>query len=294
MADEAKPVPNIRTRRIAQAIAAWREESGQTLEEVASGAGWSKSKQSRLENAAGPITPVDVVTLAMHFRRPVKERESLFQDAQTAQTKQWWDQISADAFAADVRSYVALEAEAEEVRTFKIDVIPGLFQTESYARAMEYAALFPEDQDADGVAAAVEERVGARIQRQSRLTDDTPLRVRAILAEAALRNQVGGTEVWREQLQRLAELMTLPNVEIRFQRPEDGAYLAMGQPFSLLTFAKGVSEVGYVELRRVGVYLEKDAEVREQIRTFDVMWESAAGPDASAKLLAGIIEGIDP
>jgi transcriptional regulator with XRE-family HTH domain len=281
--DEGKAkTSGVRMRRIARTIAAWRLESGQDQIDVAKAVGWSNAKQSRIETAKLPITPADVMTLALHFSRPPDERDALFRDAQTAHSSRWLEQISADAFAADVREYVALESEASEVRIFKIDVVPGLLQTADYARAISKLGSAPDDEQ-------YEERVQARIRRQARLQDEAPLSVRCVLTEAVLRVQVGGRETWLEQLRRIAELMELPNVDIRFLKSENGAYYAMGYPFSILSFDDNEPDIGYIELLYAGVYLEQKAEVQPYVEAFDELWMSAEEPDGSRELLMEII-----
>lgn len=283
MADEIKvKAAGVRMRRIARTILTWRTESGQDQMEVAKAVGWSNAKQSRIERAKLPITPADVMTLALHFGRPAEERDALFRDAQAAQSSSWLDQISAEAFAADVREYVALESEASEARIFKIDVVPGLFQTEGYARAISMLGSAPDDERR-------EEQVQARIRRQARLQDEEPLRVRCVLTEAVLRLQVGGREVWIEQLMRIAELMGLPNVDIRLLKSEHGAYRAMGYPFTVLSFDDSEPDIGYIELLRAGVYLEQEAEVQPYVEAFEELWTSAEEPAGSRELLMEII-----
>ncbi|UZF73859.1 helix-turn-helix domain-containing protein [Amycolatopsis mediterranei] len=283
MADETKAkTAGVRMRRIARTILAWRTASGQDQMEVAKAVGWSNAKQSRIETAKLPITPADVMTLALHFGRPAEERDALFRDAQAAQSSRWLDQISAEAFAADVREYVALESEASEARIFKIDVVPGLFQTEDYARAISMLGSAPDDERR-------EERVQARIRRQARLQDEAPLRVRCVLTEAVLRLQVGGREAWLEQLRRIADLMEVPNVDIRFLKSENGAYRAMGYPFTVLSFDDSEPDIGYIELLRAGVYLEQDTEVQPYVEAFEELWTSAEEPAESRELLTEII-----
>jgi transcriptional regulator with XRE-family HTH domain len=283
VANEVKvKTAGVRMRRIARTILAWRTASGQDQMEVAKAVGWSNAKQSRIETAKLPITPADVMTLALHFGRPADERDALFRDAQAAQSARWLDQISAEAFAADVREYVALESEASEARMFKIDVVPGLFQTEDYARAISELGSAPDDERR-------EERVQARIRRQARLQDDAPLGVRCVLTEAVLRLQVGGREAWLGQLRRIADLMELPNVDIRFLKSENGAYRAMGYPFTVLSFDDAEPDIGYIELLRAGVYLEQEAEVQPYVEAFEELWTSAEEPAGSRGLLMEII-----
>ncbi|MEV4052049.1 helix-turn-helix transcriptional regulator [Amycolatopsis sp. NPDC049688] len=283
MPDEVKAkTSGVRMRRIARTILAWRLESGQDQIEVAKAVGWSNAKQSRIETAKLPITPADVMTLALHFSRPPDERDALFRDAQTAHSSRWLEQISADAFAADVREYVALESEASEVRIFKIDVVPGLLQTEEYARAIEAWLRAPGD-------VQHEDRVRARIRRQARLQDESPLGVRCVLTEAVLRIQVGGRDTWLGQLRRIAELMELPNVEIRFLKSENGAYPAMGYPFSILSFDDNEPDIGYIELLGAGVYLEREGEVEPYVDSFEELWRSAEDQGGSRSLLMEIM-----
>ena len=279
--------PSVRVRRLARTLAGWRTEGGHTLEEVAKGVGWSRSKQSRIESAAYPIAPVDVLALAMFFERPAAERETVFQEARSAQEPRWWDGAPFDAFFPDVRDYIALESEAAEVRTFKIDVVPGLFQTEEYARAVEDASFFAGERQ-EGWDEIRENRVKARVRRQERLHDEVPLRVRAVLAESALHVRVGGDETWRGQLARLAELMALPNVEIRVLPNRAGAHRAMGYPFTILRFDGEETDVGYLELLRTGLYLEREAELRSYHQAFDDLWASAASGEEAMELVSAI------
>ena len=283
MADEVKVRQSgVRARRIARTILGWRTDSGQDQGAVAKAVGWSTAKQSRIETAKLPLTPADVMTLALHFGRPADERDALFRDAQAAQSYRWLDQISTEAFAADVREYVALEAEASHLLIFKIDVVPGLFQTEDYARAIESMGSAAGD-------VRHEDRVQARIRRQARLQDESALSVRCVLTEAVLRIQVGGRETWLGQLQRIADLMELPNVDLRFVRSKSGAYPAMGYPFSILRFEDGEPDIGYIELLRAGVYLEQEGEVEPYVDLFETLWASAEDPSGSRGLLMEII-----
>lgn len=243
-------VPSVRMRRIARTLLNWRESRNLKGAEVAARAGWSTAKQSRLENATQPIQPAEVVTLALIYGIPEDERDSVFNSCLTAQRQGWWDAVGKDALVEDFVGYVELEAEATTVRTFKIDLIHGLLQTADYAVAIGEAYL------PQAAAKVKRERVEARVKRQERLTSENPIQVEAVLAEGALRTRVGGPEVMRQQLERLIELAKLPNVDLRVI-PAAGAYPAMGTPFSILSFASGYSDVGYIELLGKGIYLEE-------------------------------------
>lgn len=274
--------PNVRVRRLARKLREWRSASGLSLEDVATKCGWSRAKQSRLEAPMSPIRPVDVVTLAMVYRIPDDEREAVFDAAQTAQNPGWWANVANGAVAADALDYVQLESEATRVRTFKIDLVPGLMQTADYATAVTraYGPDIPEETLAD--------RVNARIQRQGRLTDSTPLKVEAILAEAALTINVGSPEVMRDQLHRLLDLSELPNVDLRVLPAASGAHPAMGLPFNILSFSSNDPDVGYLELADKAVYLEESADVEPYNLKFDALHEMAAGNTESREIISAL------
>lgn len=283
MSDEY--VPSVRMRRIGTTLLKWRESRNLTAAEVAARAGWSGSKQSRLENAAQPIQPADVVTLALVYDIAADEREAVFRFCLGAQKQGWWEEVSKDALVEDFVGYVELEAEATAVRTFKIDLIDGLLQTADYATAIFEA-------DLPRPSAEVRwERVEARTKRQERLTGENPIQLEAVLTEGALRTGVGGPEVMREQLDRLVELSKLPNVDLRVI-PATGAYPAMGTPFSILSFGSGYPDVGYVELLDRGTYLEEPEEIEPYHANFAGLQEIALTTRKSRTLIAEIARSL--
>lgn len=274
-------VPNVRMRRIARTLLQWRESRNLKGAEVAAQAGWSTAKQSRLENATQPIQPAEVVTLALLYGIPEEERDAVFNSCLTAQKQGWWDAVDKDALIDDVVGYVELESEATTVRTFKIDLVPGLLQTADYAMAIGEAYLPRASAD------VIRLRVEARIKRQERLTGDNPIRVEAVLTEGVLRTQVGGPAVMRQQLERLVELSKLSNVDLRVI-PAAGAYPAMGAPFSLLSFESGYPDVGYIDLIDKGAYLEEHEDVEPYRINFAGLQEVAWNPRKSRTLIAEI------
>jgi transcriptional regulator with XRE-family HTH domain len=268
-------------RRIAGTLLKWRESRKVTGGEIAKQAGWSISKQSRLENATQPIQPAEVITLALIYGIPEVERDAVFNSCLKAQKQGWWDAVGKDALVDDVVGYVELESEATTVRTFKIDLVDGLLQTADYATAIGKAAL------PRASAKIVRERVEARAMRQDRLTGENPIQVEAVFAEGALRARIGGPEVMRRQLDRLAELAELPNVDLR-AIPATGAYPAMGTPFSILSFGTGYPDVGYIELLDKGTYLEEPEDVEPYRTNFAGLQEVAWSPRKSRTLIADI------
>lgn len=278
-------VPSMRMRRVARTLLHWRESRDVNAAEIAKKAGWSGAKQSRLENATQPIQPSQVVTLALLYDIPEAERDAVFNSCLTAQQEGWWDAVSREALVADVLDYVEFESEATTVRTFKIDLVPGLMQTPGYAAAIVEADL-PRPS-----AEVVRERVEARTKRQERLDGENPIHIEGVLTEGALRNQVGGPEVMRQQLERLAQLSKLPNVDLRVIAAT-GAYPTMGTPFSILSFAGDYPDVGYIELIDKGVYIEEPEDLEPYQVRFAGLQKVALSQSKSRSLLADIAQGL--
>lgn len=278
--------PSVRIKRIARTLREWRDTTGSQSGEVAAKAGWSASKQSRLESGNHPITPADVMTLALLYDVAETVRDEVFNATIAAQEPGWWERVAQDALAADVLAYVELESEANRVRTFKIDLIPGLLQTKEYAAALGRAALPPASEE------IVQHRVDARTRRQSRLTSDNPINIHTVVTEGALRTVVGGPGVMYRQLDQLAELMALPNVDLRVIAARSGAYPSMGNAFSILSFHTSEPDVGYVELVEKGVYLEQEADVERYRLNFTGLQEVALDHGESLELISTIRSGL--
>jgi len=275
--------PSVRVRRIARALRGWREDSGAQGGAVARRAGWSAAKQSRLETGGQTITPADVMTLALIYEVSEKERNEVFNAALTAQEKGWWEELAKGALTDDVFDYVELESEATGLKTFKIDLVHGLFQTPEYAEALLRAFLPRPDEE------TIRGRVDARLRRQVRLTEPNPIRAEALLAEAVLHVRVGGPKVMRAQLTRLLELAAMPHVRLRVLPNRAGAHTAMGTDFNVLSFGAELSDVVYMEFLHKGVYLEEADEVGPYKVRFADMWDRALGEEESTSLIAKIV-----
>lgn len=274
--------PSVRVRRIARALRGWREAYGAQSGVIAKRAGWSAAKQSRLETGGQLIAPADVMTLALIYEVPEADRNRVFNAAMAAQEKGWWEELAKGALTDDVFDYIELESEAIGLRTFKIDLVHGLLQTEGYAEAVMRAVRPDTDEE------IIRRQVRARLHRQARLSGEQPIEVDVVLTEGALRMQVGGPKVMRAQLDKLLEARQLPHVRIRVLPAKVGAYPALGIGFNILSFAPGTAEVGYVEVLNKGLYLEQPSEVEPYRLRFEAMWELALDEEESAELIARI------
>jgi hypothetical protein len=115
---------------------------------------------------------------------------------------------------------------------WQMAVIPGLFQTAEYVRALAVADLTWDELD------RIEEVVDSRAKRQQRLYEDEPLRVHAIIWEAALRQQIGGPGVMARQVQHLVDLARKPNITVQVLPFRAGGHPCIGGPFNILSFAE--------------------------------------------------------
>jgi transcriptional regulator with XRE-family HTH domain len=279
--------PTVRWRKVARALRRWRNEAGLRLEDVCTPLGWATSKLSRMERAEQSIGPADVLALATIYGIGEQERDRYVALALQSRQKGWWTPFKAgDAVPEEFEEFVGLESEASRMRSYHDMVVPGLLQTEAYATALVRAWL-PRVNDR-----VIEERVRLRIARQARLHDNPPLRLDTVVTEAALRQQVGGHEVMREQLRHLLDVIELPHVSAQVVPFSAGAYPAQNCPFSLLSFPDPEDhDVASVEYLGGVVYVEDADDVDRFILVFEGLKQQALGLNESAELIRELAEG---
>jgi transcriptional regulator with XRE-family HTH domain len=269
--------PTIRRRRLGAELRRRREAAGVTIETVAERLECSASKISRIETGHTSATPRDVRDMLGIYGVSVDESEELVQIAREARQKGWWHPYSTVLTGA----YVGLEQAANSVRAYEQQVVPGLLQTEEYAKAMIRAAR------PDITADEVERRVRVRLNRQSLLTQDDPIDLWVVLDEAVLSRPVGGDAVMRAQLSRLVEAAELPNVTLQVLPFEAGAHAGMDGTFAILDFPEaGDPDVVYAENATGGLFLEKSEELRKYVFIFDHIRAAALRPEESVAVIA--------
>ncbi|MFC7547259.1 helix-turn-helix domain-containing protein [Plantactinospora sp. GCM10030261] len=273
--------PTIRRRRLGAELRRRRESAGVTIEMVAEQLECSASKVSRIETGHTSATPRDVRDMLAIYGVEGAECDELVQIAREARQKGWWHPYSTVLTGA----YVGLEAAAGSIRAYEQQVVPGLLQTEEYAKAMIRAARpdIPDDE--------VEQRVRVRLGRQSLLTQDDPIDLWVVLDEAVVSRPVGGDAVMRAQLERLVEAAELPNVTLQILPFEVGAHAGMDGTFAILDFPEaGDPDVVYAENATGGLFLEKNDELQKYIFIFDHIRAAAIHPEESVALIAKLAE----
>jgi hypothetical protein len=176
---------------------------------------------------------------------------------------------------------VDLEETASEIRTYNGELVPGLLQTESYARAITAASPLHAPTEVNRI-------VQARSARQARLTGDDPPRLWAILSEAVVRLEIGGRDVMREQLGHILEMARLSHVTVQIAPFSSGAHASTGVNFILLRFPDDVGvDVVYLEDLTSASYLDKPDDPQRQ--AYALVWQhltaEALSPRASVRLV---------
>jgi transcriptional regulator with XRE-family HTH domain len=269
--------PTLRGRRLALELMRRREATGLSREEVARQLEWSTI--FRIETGRSRPQPGNVRVLLDLYGVAGPERDGLIQLARDARQPGWWHSFR-DVLLNPYEVYIGLEAGAASIRNFEPVVVPGLLQTEDYAREMFRNG--PRELDRD----EVERRVEVRMARQQILTRDDRPRLWAVIDEAALRRVVGGPDVMRRQLRHLADCAEQGKTTLQVVPYRAGAHAGTTGPFVILEFHEPTDpSVVYVETLAGDIYLEEHADVNRYTLAFDRLLAAALHPGDSVQLI---------
>jgi transcriptional regulator with XRE-family HTH domain len=275
--------PAVRRRRLAAELRRLRLNTGKTADDVGKALGWSKAKVSRYELAQSGLKPADVARLLEVYGVQSSQREQLLALAEEATYKGWWEAY-ADILTEGHLAFIGLEAEATSVLDWQVSAVPGLLQTEQYARDV----LSGFNDVVPTPPGTIQRRLETRLIRQGLLSRDEPLEYTAVLDESVLYRERGGRPVMYAQLQRLAEFSELPNVTIRIVPLKRSHGLAVGS-FSILQFGQAhettLHDVVVLEHLIDGVYVEGDSGTHQFKLAFDHLVEESLSPGESRQLI---------
>ena len=199
-----------------------------------------------------------------------------------------WPLVSQEALPRWFRPFAEIEREATSIRTWEPLDIPGLLQTEEYARAL-ITAWQPGDSNE-----TVEQQVAARMERQHLLNRNDPPLIWAIIGEPALRNPVGGPAVLHEQLISLLDAeVAHPRLILQVIPLTAGAHPGSAGPLLLLT-RQGEPDVTYLEVQGRGLMVDRAEEVARYGLLYDVLRAVALPPDASREMIADCAKEVCP
>jgi transcriptional regulator with XRE-family HTH domain len=238
----------------------------------------SESKMSRLELGRVGFKERDIRDLLVLYGvEDPDQRDGLLALAKQANQPGWWHRYS-DILPSWFQAYVGLEETAMLIRTYEGHLVPGLLQTEDYARAVMRAGGSTGDE--------LERWLRLRIDRQQLLSRPGGPRLWAVVDEAALRRPVGGPGVMCAQFDRLIAATKLPNVTLQVVQFGTGAHAALGLPFVILRFADpDLPDMVYLEQLASGLWIDKRDEVDSYAQVMDRLVIQADDPGDTEQIL---------
>jgi len=263
-------------RRLREAAGITREEAGHAIRA-------SHAKISRLELGRVGFKERDVVDLlTLYGVTDEGERATVLELMRQANTKVWWQQHS-DLLPNWFETYLRLEQVAKVIRTYQLQFVPGLLQSEEYARAVIGHGHSRSTDELD-------RRVQLRMERQQMLHQPEAPHLWAVIDEAALTRPFGPTRVMRDQLRYLLEASAAPNIHVQVLPFRSGAHAAAGGSFSILRFAEpDLPDVVYLEQLTSAVYLDKRAEVEDYMLIMERVTVQAETPAQSRETLRRLL-----
>lgn len=253
-----------------------REEAGMSLEQLAEVVNSSRSHLGRIELAEYMIPPELPAQLDAAFGT-----DGIFVKLYALARHE----VHPDKY----RRFMELEARAQSIGHYAGQLVPGMLQTEEYARAL-FRVSNPE-----ATAEEIEEKVAARMSRQALLRTTSAPHLSVVMDEACVRRPVGGPVVMRAQLARLAELVDTPHTVIQLLPYEHGEHALMGGggALYLLTLDDG-SSVAYEEGIATGLLIEDRERVVRRSRSYDLLRAYALSPTQTAAFIHSVMEALTP
>lgn len=275
----ADPGPTMRKKQLGRQLRELREAAGLRMEDAAATLDCARSRISHLETGRYAVRKPDLEALLRLYG--ALDRLDVLEEIRRESAKPgWWSTYRLPEW---LQGYIGLEDDAVRVRSFALEPIPGLLQTEAYARLLY--TLRPRS------GREVDRHVAARMQRQARLTAPEPLTLSVVISEAALTRTLALGAVGIEQLRHLSVRGELPNVTVHVLPFATGVHRSMSGSFTLLDFAPGVSPpIAYQEYAVGGHLVDEQDAVQELSDLHDQLQDQALGPDESLIVISDLIQ----
>ncbi len=272
--------PTVRQRELGKRLRDLRNQHGLTVEDVAEKLLCSATKISRLETGARRPSLRDVRDLSQLYGVDDPTSAELMTLARQAREQGWWTQYS----DLDLNPYIGLEQAAVAITSYTMYYVPGLLQTEDYARAIIKAIARKIDPDIH------EQRVEARLRRQQLLESANPPRYRVLLDEAVLRRTVGGPKLMAAQLDKILQAERGGKVTVQIIPFDIGAHAAQDSNFILFEFEENTNQspVVFVEGLQGHQYFEKPADIARYREALEYLRDSALSPRDSVRLVTEV------
>lgn len=256
-------------KMLASELARLREESGWTLAELADQTTYDRTHLHKMETGHSIGGPEVIAAL-----------DKVYETG--SHLELLWELSREDAFMDRYTRFMQLERDATVMHMYSASVVPGLLQTEAYAREVLQAA-HPRDEH------KVEEQLAARLGRQDLLFGDSPPHFRTILDEAVFWRALRDPQEWRHQLAHLRETADLSHVVIQVLPYSAGLHDLVGGSATVLWQTDGSSQV-YLEGSKSGDLVEDPAEVEDIRVSYDLLRDAALPPRESASFIERVME----
>lgn len=275
-------VSTVLARRLGAELLRLRDAAGFTQPDAAAALSATAGKVAKMERGWVPFRDPDVVALCKLYGVDDQQVvDGLLRiaklDRERRRAKGWW-RYSSDT--GEMSEYIAMEDVASRIRTWQLSLIPGLFQTADYARALAISGGVWEDPD------DIEGIVTVRMKRQERLTGENPMTFHAIIWEGALRQLIGGPEVMRAQLSHVLDVAELANVHVQVLPFRAGGHPCITGPFSIVSFADSAAvDVVHVDTITSTQWVEDPEHAAAYVSFFEQTARVSLAPHTSTQLI---------
>ncbi|UFQ15004.1 MULTISPECIES: helix-turn-helix domain-containing protein [Streptomyces] len=280
---EPRSAPTVGQVVLGRRLQDLRESAGLKREEAAKILRVAPATVRRMETAEVALKIPYLQLLLKAYGVADDEADSFVALAEEANKPGWWQRFH-DILPGWFSMYVSLEGAASLIRSYEPHFVPGLLQTEEYARGVMLSGAIGQTRPAD-----IERYVALRMERQALLTREDAPRLWVVMDETALRRPVGGPEVMRAQLDRLLEATEMPHVTLQVAPFAAGPHPGTYGPFVLFRFAVAeLPDMVYSEYLTGAVYLDARKEVATHLEVMDRMAAQAATAQRTKDILRDV------
>lgn len=277
--DDLTPGSLVRRWRLGKQLREMREAAGKSQDDAAAYLGVKRPTISRIENGRHSILPRNVRFLCQLYQVGAPQVDMLVRQAEESNERGWWVSYS-DTMPNWFETYVGFEADAQEIRTYESELVPGLLQVPSYVRAIRAAYRGDGSTEPE-----IAKSVAFRLERQKRLEVKRPA-LRFVLNEAVLRRPVGDM---KEQVDNLVAMSRRGFIALQVLPFDVGPHPGMKSSFTLLTLPdEPAPNFVYLEHDQGAIYLERPADLTRYSASFDALSRVALSPDDTVDFLVSL------
>lgn len=276
---------SLRARWLGERLRAERSKAGYTLRDASEYLQIDFTSLGRFERGTHRIRSPYIRDLINFYGISNRQtRDALLKLNEDSWRKDWWD-CESDDLETDFVEYAWLEARAVEIHHFELTLVPGLVQTEDYAKAvMRVSGEFDES------APDLERLLELRMKRQEAVLQGTPTPLRIILDESALRRKIGSVKVLRGQMNKLLEAAQQPHIDLRVRLTEAAWQPGLGSSFAYFKMDDPYPDVAYAESLIGRTFLEEEHKVKQLLRAWVGLHKSALSTKKSVGFIRKMIE----